>query len=314
MIPNTLWQALGDSYKWLLYGDDDTVFFPAAALQLLASFDPDLPYAITDNLWFEEALVAQPPFRHPALDAPRCLPCHFVDDPLALRTFTGGSLNSVSAGDYSVFDKCGACLPSEPFNFWNLAQCVQATVHILSNHPSTWQLNLPCTAGWIFLARKRICFSQRASSPPLFPFAVFHPPGLPATLDVMWLPVHTSAAAYRLLWLSISLPQLMNHCCAWRLQDSIRQGRRSSLRPGTLQRPAAARARLRCCARLRPSGRSTASPRAAAPIRRRRRPPPMPSTAVQVRYLSIRSRTGHMCVNVLIQLDLRGAGAILTIL
>ncbi|KAK9916685.1 hypothetical protein WJX75_005772 [Coccomyxa subellipsoidea] len=79
----------GESYKWLLYGDDDTVFFPEAARQLLARFDPDLPYAITDNMWFEESLVAQPPFRHPAAGAPRCLPCHFVDNPRALRMFTG---------------------------------------------------------------------------------------------------------------------------------------------------------------------------------------------------------------------------------
>lgn len=82
-------QEFGESYKWLLYGDDDTVFFPEAALQLLAGFDPDLPYAITDNMWFEESLVAQPPFRHPAAGAPRCLPCHFADSPHALRMFTG---------------------------------------------------------------------------------------------------------------------------------------------------------------------------------------------------------------------------------
>ena len=82
-------QEFGESYKWLLYGDDDTVFFPEAARQLLARFDPDLPYAITDNMWFEESLVAQPPFRHPAAGAPRCLPCHFVDNPRALRMFTG---------------------------------------------------------------------------------------------------------------------------------------------------------------------------------------------------------------------------------
>ncbi|CAL8466520.1 g6056 [Coccomyxa elongata] len=105
--------ALGDSYKWLLYGDDDTVFFPAAAMQLLGSFDPDLPYAITDNLWFEEALVAQPPFRHPALDAPRCLPCHFVDDPLALRTFTGGLPPSKTT--FQKFVAPQRCQPMLPF-------------------------------------------------------------------------------------------------------------------------------------------------------------------------------------------------------
>lgn len=82
-------QALGDSYKWMLYGDDDTLFFKEAALELLAPFDHDLPYAVTDNIWFEADVSARPPFRHPALDAPRCLPCHFRIDPVAIRMFTG---------------------------------------------------------------------------------------------------------------------------------------------------------------------------------------------------------------------------------
>ena len=46
-------QALGDSYKWMLYGDDDTLFFVDAVLDLLLPYDPELPYAISDNIWFE---------------------------------------------------------------------------------------------------------------------------------------------------------------------------------------------------------------------------------------------------------------------
>ena len=46
-------QALGDTYKWMLYGDDDTLFFVDAVLDLLQLFDPELPYAISDNIWFE---------------------------------------------------------------------------------------------------------------------------------------------------------------------------------------------------------------------------------------------------------------------
>ena len=46
-------QALGDTYKWMLYGDDDTLFFVDAVLDLLQPFDPELPYAISDNIWFE---------------------------------------------------------------------------------------------------------------------------------------------------------------------------------------------------------------------------------------------------------------------
>jgi len=35
-----------------LYGDDDTVFFTDAALKLASTMDPNLPYLVTDNLWF----------------------------------------------------------------------------------------------------------------------------------------------------------------------------------------------------------------------------------------------------------------------
>ena len=55
-------QAMGDTYKWMLYGDDDTLFFVDAVLDLLQPFDTDLPYAISDNIWFEanSALVSGP--------------------------------------------------------------------------------------------------------------------------------------------------------------------------------------------------------------------------------------------------------------
>lgn len=44
----------------MLYGDDDTLFFVDAVLDLLQPFDPELPYAISDNIWFEanSALVS----------------------------------------------------------------------------------------------------------------------------------------------------------------------------------------------------------------------------------------------------------------
>jgi hypothetical protein len=37
----------GDTYKWLLYGDDDTYFFLDAAMNVLQHLDPDLPYFLT---------------------------------------------------------------------------------------------------------------------------------------------------------------------------------------------------------------------------------------------------------------------------
>ena len=44
-------QALGKDYKWLLYGDDDTMFFLDNLVEMLRFFDPQLPYFISDNLW-----------------------------------------------------------------------------------------------------------------------------------------------------------------------------------------------------------------------------------------------------------------------
>ncbi|KAG2453861.1 hypothetical protein HYH02_002068 [Chlamydomonas schloesseri] len=65
-------EHFGESYKWLLYGDDDTIFYMPAVKQMLAHLDPELPYAISDNLWYRS--------RHPNLFAPRCLPCHMAVD------------------------------------------------------------------------------------------------------------------------------------------------------------------------------------------------------------------------------------------
>lgn len=47
LVPYLAHAAYGDTYKWLLYGDDDTVWFPESVMKLLEDFDPDLPYFIT---------------------------------------------------------------------------------------------------------------------------------------------------------------------------------------------------------------------------------------------------------------------------
>ncbi|GIL79838.1 hypothetical protein Vretimale_12458 [Volvox reticuliferus] len=72
MAPFLAHQYFGESYKWMLYGDDDTLFYMPAVKRLLAHLDPELPIAISDNLWFRA--------RHPNLFAPRCLPCHLAVD------------------------------------------------------------------------------------------------------------------------------------------------------------------------------------------------------------------------------------------
>lgn len=43
-------QALGDTYKWMLYGDDDTIFFVEGVQNLVKDIDPNLPYFITGKL------------------------------------------------------------------------------------------------------------------------------------------------------------------------------------------------------------------------------------------------------------------------
>ena len=43
-----------DSYKWILYGDDDTVWFPDVILKLVNRLDHETPYFLTDHIWFPE--------------------------------------------------------------------------------------------------------------------------------------------------------------------------------------------------------------------------------------------------------------------
>ena len=38
---------LGDSFKWLFYGDDDTLFLLEGAMRITRHLDPDMPYFLT---------------------------------------------------------------------------------------------------------------------------------------------------------------------------------------------------------------------------------------------------------------------------
>lgn len=46
-VPFIAHRQLGDTYKWLLYGDDDTVWFMDGVLKFLEDLDPDMPYFIS---------------------------------------------------------------------------------------------------------------------------------------------------------------------------------------------------------------------------------------------------------------------------
>eukprot|EP00798_Chlamydomonas_sp_ICE-L_P001345 gene1344-32706_t len=79
----------GDTYKWMLYGDDDTIFFPSGVFRLINELDQNVPMALTDNIWRNHV--------HPSASAPRCLPC----------SLDGGPDNSNISGQELYNPVCG---------------------------------------------------------------------------------------------------------------------------------------------------------------------------------------------------------------
>ncbi|KXZ48635.1 hypothetical protein GPECTOR_26g538 [Gonium pectorale] len=80
-------------------GDDDTFFNLPNVRKLLARFDPELPIALSDNLWYST--------HHPALEAFRCLPCGFnasAMPPLAP--------NATTTPGYTPRPACPYCTPA----------------------------------------------------------------------------------------------------------------------------------------------------------------------------------------------------------
>eukprot|EP00891_Asterochloris_glomerata_P003450 jgi/Astpho2/3450/Aster-07048 len=65
-----------DSYKWMLFGDDDTVFFIDNIADFLSDFDPQIPYFISDNNWWSDHGHQVDKGFHPHPFSPRCRPCH----------------------------------------------------------------------------------------------------------------------------------------------------------------------------------------------------------------------------------------------
>ncbi len=47
VAPFLTYELIGSTFDWLLYGDDDTIFFAHGTAQLLADFDAGMPYIIT---------------------------------------------------------------------------------------------------------------------------------------------------------------------------------------------------------------------------------------------------------------------------
>ncbi|KAK9811263.1 hypothetical protein WJX72_000828 [[Myrmecia] bisecta] len=78
LAPFVAHSMLDNTFKWLLYGDDDTIWFLKPLMAMLEPLDPEMPYVITDHLWWSPANEPHKGL-HPATAAPRCLPCNFDD-------------------------------------------------------------------------------------------------------------------------------------------------------------------------------------------------------------------------------------------
>lgn len=48
-----------DSYKWMLFGDDDTVFYVDNILRMLETLDHTMPYILSDHIWFPTDLESK---------------------------------------------------------------------------------------------------------------------------------------------------------------------------------------------------------------------------------------------------------------
>ncbi|KAK9861544.1 hypothetical protein WJX84_011487 [Apatococcus fuscideae] len=77
LAPLLAHRALRGQYKWLLYGDDDTLWFMNGVLDLAGKMDSSMPYIITDAGYWHN--WSKPGF-HARFDEDgplQCLPCNF---------------------------------------------------------------------------------------------------------------------------------------------------------------------------------------------------------------------------------------------
>lgn len=55
MTPFLANQSIGvNNYKWMLFGEDDTVFFICNTMKLLQHLDHSIPYILTDNIQYPQ--------------------------------------------------------------------------------------------------------------------------------------------------------------------------------------------------------------------------------------------------------------------
>lgn len=82
--------------EWLLYGDDDTVFFIDTAYRVLQNFDPAYPHILNDHIWLHPNHIGpRVNMRHGDPISGRCVPC---------GTYASASLLNVSdAGNTTAY-------------------------------------------------------------------------------------------------------------------------------------------------------------------------------------------------------------------
>ncbi|KAK9816722.1 hypothetical protein WJX72_004239 [[Myrmecia] bisecta] len=109
--------AMPGSWKWMLYGDDDTVFFPDNVLKLVESLDHTMPYFISDAIWYPQMQDGKEVHVHPNPDAPRCLPCGYAANVSGIRRSGFNAMPAcpctVEAACYmdnlGAFDRANSC-------------------------------------------------------------------------------------------------------------------------------------------------------------------------------------------------------------
>ncbi|KAK9807756.1 hypothetical protein WJX72_008195 [[Myrmecia] bisecta] len=77
LMPFLAHRHFGDTYKWLIYGDDDTFWFWDGILTMVEDLDPETPYFLTDHLWWSANHRGEAT-TNPARGAPRCVPCNYT--------------------------------------------------------------------------------------------------------------------------------------------------------------------------------------------------------------------------------------------